>query len=134
MSKVPRAQIASAIATKTLSSGVSTKLSRELAAYLLSEGRTSELDPLMRDIQSLWAEAGYVNALSISAHPINLKAKAKIRHSVASAFPRAKKIIIDEQYDPAVVAGVRIELADQQLDVSVATKLNKFRQLTVGKD
>jgi F0F1-type ATP synthase delta subunit len=134
VSKVPRNQIASAIATKTLMSGVSSKLSREVAAYLLSEGRVGELDPLMRDIQSQWAEAGYVNAVAISAHPINAGAKAKIRQTVASVFPKAKKIIINEQYDADVVAGVRIELADRQLDVSVATKLNKFRQLTAGKD
>jgi F0F1-type ATP synthase delta subunit len=134
MSKVPRNQIASAIAAQTLSSGVSAKLSRELAAYLLSESRTGELDPLMRDIQGLWAEQGYINATAISAHPINAGAKAKIRQTVATAYPKAKKIIIDEQHDPAVIAGVRIELADRQLDVSVATKLNKFKQLTVGKD
>jgi F0F1-type ATP synthase delta subunit len=88
----------------------------------------------MRDIQGLWAEQGYINATAISAHPINAGAKAKIRQTVATAYPKAKKIIIDEQHDPAVIAGVRIELADRQLDVSVATKLNKFKQLTVGKD
>jgi F-type H+-transporting ATPase subunit O len=134
MSKVSRTQVASAIATKTLSSGVSASLGREVAAYLLSEGRTSELDPLMRDVQSLWAEQGYVNATAISAHPINSKAKTKITQTVASAFPKAKKIVIDEQHDPDVIAGVRIELADRQLDVSIATKLNKFKQLTSGKD
>ena len=134
MSKVSRAQVASAIATKTLSSGVSVGLGNEVAAYLLSEGRTSELDPIMRDVQSLWAEQGYVNATAISAHPINSEAKTKIRQTVASAFPKAKKIVIDEQHDPDVIAGVRIELADRQLDVSIATKLNKFKQLTSGKD
>jgi len=134
MSKTPRSVIASTIAEQTLSKGVSAKLSRELAAYLLAEGRVSELDPLMRDIQSLWAEQGYVNALAISAHPINPETKKKIRDKVASVFPGTKKIIINEQDDPRVIAGVRIELADRQLDLSVASKLNKFKQLTSGKD
>jgi len=134
VSKIPRSQVASVLASQTLSSGVSKKLSRELAAYLLLEGRTGELDPLMRDIQSLWAKNGYVNATAISAHPINAGAKAKITKTVAAAYPHAKKIIIDERHDSAVIAGVRIELADQQLDVSIATKLNKFKQLTSGKD
>ena len=134
MSKEPRNIVASVVATRTLSKGVSKNLSKEVAAYLLSEGRTAELDPLMRDIQNQWAEAGYVNAVAVSAHPINAEAKTKIRKTIASAFPKAKKIIIDEERDDDVVAGVRIELADQLLDLSVATKLNKFRQLTVGKD
>jgi F-type H+-transporting ATPase subunit O len=134
VNKLPRSAIATTIADQTLASGVSAKLSRELAAYLLAEGRVSELDPLMRDIQSLWSEAGYVNALAISAHPIDTGAKNKIRDKIAAVFPTAKKIVINEQHDPEVIAGVRIELADRQLDLSVASKLNKFKQLTSGKD
>ena len=134
MSKTPRGSIASTVASQTLSKGISSKLSRELAAYLLSEGRTSELDPLMRDVQALWAEQGYVNATAISAHPIDAEAKKKIRQTVASVYPAAKTITISEEHDSDVIAGVRIELSDRQLDVSVATKLNKFKQLTTGKD
>jgi F-type H+-transporting ATPase subunit O len=134
MSKTPRSSIASTVASQTLSKGVSRKLSRELAAYLLSEGRTSELDPLMRDVQALWTDQGYVNATAISAHPINAEARKKIRQTVARVYPTAKTITISEEQDPAIIAGVRIELSDRQLDVSVATKLNKFKRLTTGKD
>ncbi len=134
MSKLPRSAVATTIADQTLADGISKKLSRELAAYLLTEGRVSELDPLMRDIQSLWAEAGYVNALAISAHPIDAEAKNKIKSRLKTVFPAAKKIIINEQLDPEVIAGVRIELADRQLDLSVASQLNKFKQLTSGEN
>jgi len=134
MSRTPRSSIASTIADQTISNGISTKLSRELAAYLLAEGRTSELDPLMRDIQGLWAEQGYIDATAISTHPLDNEAKKRIRQTVAENYPKAKKIVISEQRDPDVIAGVRIELSDRQLDVSIATKLNKFKQLTTGKD
>ena len=134
MSKTPRKFIAATVAAQTLSQGASDHLIQELAAYLLAEGRTSELDPLMRDVQGLWAEQGYVNALAISAHPIDAKAKGLINKTVADAYPKAKTIVISESHDPQVIGGVRIELSDRQLDVSVATKLNKFKQLTIGKD
>ena len=134
MSKTPRRLIASTIADQTLASGISPSLSRGLAAYLLAEQRTNELGPLMRDIQGLWAEQGYVNALAISAHPINTEAKKLVYQTIADAYPKAKAIVISEQPDPAIIAGLRIELANSQLDLSVATKLNKFKQLTLGKD
>ena len=134
MSKTSRGSIAATVANQTLKSGISKKLSHELAAYLLVEGRTSELDPLMRDVQALWAEAGYINATAISAHPINNQAKKKIHQTIAAAYPGAKTIVISEEHDNSVVAGVRIELSDRQLDLSIATKLNKFKQLTTGKD
>jgi len=42
---------------------------------------------------------------------------------------------VTEVADPAIIGGVQIALADQQLDLSVEAKLNKFKQLTsAGKD
>lgn len=134
MSKTSRKSVASALAAKSLSGGISKKFSLGIAAYLLAERRTNELDPLMRDIQSLWAEQGYVNALAVTAHPINDAARKQMRRTVASAYPKAKTILISEQHDPEVIGGVRIELADRQLDATIVTKLNKFKQLTTGKD
>jgi F0F1-type ATP synthase delta subunit len=134
VSKTSRGSIATVVANQTLSSGISPKLSHELAAYLLTEGRTNELDPLMRDVQALWTEAGYVNATAISAHPINDETIKRIHQTVAGAYPGAKKIVISQEHDASVIAGVRIELSDSHLDLSIATKLNKFKHLTSGKD
>jgi F-type H+-transporting ATPase subunit O len=134
MSKTPRSLIATTVAEWTLSGGITKRLTRQLAAYLLSENRTSELDPLMRDVQGQWAKQGYVNALAISAHPIDAKNRSLIQKAVAQAYPKAKTVVISESHDASVIGGVRIELSDRQLDLSVATKLNKFKQLTTGKD
>ena len=57
--KTPRTRIAGVVADRTLKSGVvSQQLSRELAAYLLSERRTGELDSILRDVRADWAKAG----------------------------------------------------------------------------
>lgn len=132
--KTPRRDVADVIARHSLKTGASKKFGREIAAYLLDEGRVSELDPLLRDVQADWAEQGYVEAVAVSAHPLDAKAKALIKAKVRSLYPKAKKIIITEQRDPEALGGVRIELADQQLDLSIEAKLNKFKQLTTGKD
>ncbi len=133
--KAPRTRLAQTIADRSLKNGASKALSREVAAYLLSEGRVNELDSVLRDVQADWAEAGFVEVIASSAHLLTDDVKTEITSQVKTLYPEAKKIIVTETHDPAVIGGVRLELANQQLDLSVEAKLNKFKQLTTaGKD
>jgi F0F1-type ATP synthase delta subunit len=133
--KVSRTRIARAVADRTLEQGVSKRLSRELAAYLLSERRTGELDSLLRDVQADWAEAGHVEVIATSAFPLTEAVRADITKRAKVLYPEAKQFIINETHDPAVIGGVRLSFPDRQLDLSLRTKLNKFKQLaTQGKD
>jgi len=133
--KQSRTKLAQTIAGQTLKKGASRRFSQEVAAYLLAEGRVSELDSLLRDIQADWATAGHVEVLAASAHPLSAGVKAEIKKQVKRLYPAAKQIIITEQHDPEVIGGVRLNLPNQQLDLSIEAKLNKFKQLTaVGKD
>lgn len=133
--KAPRTRIASVIADRTLKSGVSKNFATEIAAYLLSEGRVSELDSVLRDVRTDWAQDGYVEVLARSAFPLSTEVKADITAQVSVLYPAAKQIIVTEVHDPDVIGGVRLQLADQQLDLSVEAKLNRFKQLTVaGKE
>ncbi|PIZ61688.1 hypothetical protein COY17_03765 [Candidatus Saccharibacteria bacterium CG_4_10_14_0_2_um_filter_52_9] len=133
--KQSRTKLAGNIADKTLKHGVTKRYSQQLAAYLLSERRVSELDSLLRDVQADWAAAGFVEVIAASAHPLTVAIKADIRQQVKRLYPAAKQIIVTEAHDPDLIGGVRLSLANQQLDMSVEAKLNKFKQLTTaGKD
>lgn len=132
MSKIPRQHVADILAGRSLKHGASKTFGREVAAYLLDSGRTSELDSLLRDIQADWAQHGYVEAIAVSARPLGAKTTAEITAKLRKLYPHAKRVVITEQLDPTVVGGVRIELANQQLDLSVRAKLNTFKQLTTG--
>lgn len=133
--RTPRTRIASTLAAQTLKSGQSKRLSRQIAAYLLSERRSSELDSLIRDVQAEWAEAGLVEVIASSAHGLTPAIRRDIQTQVQRIYPKAKRIIVTEVHDPAIIGGVRLTLANQQLDLSVQAKLNKFKQLTAaGKD
>jgi F0F1-type ATP synthase delta subunit len=101
---------------------------------LLSEGRAQELNSVLRDVQVDWAESGYVEVLAASAHPLTTAVRADIERQVKTLYPNAKQIVVTEVPDPDVIGGVRLSLANQQLDLSVEAKLNKFKQLTAGKD
>jgi F0F1-type ATP synthase delta subunit len=133
--KVARTRIVRAVADLTLQQGDSKQLSREVAAYLLSERRTGELDSLLRDIQHDWAQAGHVEVIAASAFPLTETIRTDITKRIEALYPDAKEVVINEVHDPAVIGGVRLSLPDQQLDLSIRTRLNRFKQLaTQGKD
>jgi F0F1-type ATP synthase delta subunit len=135
MKKTPRARIAQTIADKTLSQGSNKQLSKEIAAYLISERRVNDLNSLLRDVQADWATAGYVEVLASSAHPLTDKVKDDIMVQMRPLYPNAKEIMITEVRDEKVIGGVRLSLASQQLDLTVEAKLNRFKQLTAaGKE
>jgi F0F1-type ATP synthase delta subunit len=133
--KATRTKLARAIAGKTLKQGASKRLDREVAAYLLSENRVDELESLLRDIQTDWAEAGYVEVIARSAHPLTAAIKSDIARQAKRVYPHAKNITVTEVNDPEIIGGVRLELPQKQWDLSIEAKLNRFKQLTItGKD
>jgi len=133
--KQPRAKLARLIADKTLRGGPSRRFATEVAAYLLSERRVNELDSVLRDVQADWAEAGQVEVIARSAHPLTAGAKADIIKRLKPLYPQAKRISVNEVHDSSVIGGVRLNLADKQLDLSIRSMLDTFKQLaTAGKD
>jgi F0F1-type ATP synthase delta subunit len=133
--KTSRLKIAKIIADQTLKSGESKKLARSVGAYLLETGRVGELSSVLRDIQADWAKNGYIEVVASSAHDLTRLVKEDIKSIIKVRYPKAKRIIITEVYDPNIIGGVRLNLADQQLDLSIEAKLTKFKLLTLsGKE
>ncbi len=130
--KTPRREIAQVMAKATLQKGVSASYVKSVAAFLLSERRVSELDSLLRDIQAGWAHEGYVEATAQSTHPLTDELQDSIKSQLKELYPEAGHITLRQQQDPDIIGGVRISLPNQQLDLSIETKLNKFKQLTAA--
>src|SRR5690349_1656850 len=104
--KTPRFDIADTIAARSYHRGLSKELAQEIAAMLLVEGRVDDLDSLMRDVQAIWAEHGFVEVLAHSAHPLTAEVKAEIAEHAKTLYPKAEKIVVTEVADPSVVGGV----------------------------
>lgn len=132
--KAPRHDVAAYIADKSL--GKSTKdLAQEVAAYLLAEGRTGELDSLLRDVMLARVERGVIDVNVVSKYDLTEQVRNDIRAQVRSLYPDATRIELNEYQDDHVIGSIRVELADKQLDLSVQAKLNKFKSLVAtGKD
>ncbi len=133
--KLPRDQIAAVIAKRSLVPADGPDLAREVAAYLLAEHRTADVESLVRDVWQYRADHGLVEVRVTSAFALSDKLRTAIKAQVQKLYPAVKQVIISEQRDPSIIGGIRLELANQQLDASLRAKLNHFKQLTaVGKD
>jgi len=110
----------------------SKQLAKDIAGYLLAEKRTADLDSLMRDIQQIRADQGIVEVNAITSHELSSNSIAEIKSTIKKNYPNAKTIIVNPVIDPDIVGGVRLTLANEQLDLSVRSKLNKFKQLTTA--
>lgn len=130
MAKTPRADIAKVLAQRVSDAKDSKTLCRDIASYLVSEGRTADLEPILRDVMILRAEQGIVEVTAVSAHALTPEIRKAIEAQVKVVVPTAKKIIISERLQPDMLGGVRLELPDRQFDLSLRSKLSRFKQLT----
>lgn len=130
---VSRLELAGIIGERTMQIESAEELKNVIAAYLLEENDVDELDSLMRDVLAYRAAHGYVEATIVSAYPLTEGAKSEILDLLRSEYPSAKKITMNENIDPGVVGGVRIELAGEELDLTIKAKLNTFKRLTAAR-
>jgi len=129
--KQSRQPLAKIMAQRTATAN-SKQLAEDIAGYLLAEKRTADLDSLMRDIQQIRADQGIVEVNAITSHELSSNSIAEIKSTIKKNYPNAKTIIVNPVIDPDIVGGVRLTLANEQLDLSVRSKLNKFKQLTTA--
>jgi F0F1-type ATP synthase delta subunit len=124
MAATSRKMLAKAIVDKA--DGMPAKvLAKQVAAYLMSERRTGELEPLMRDIMKLREQRyGVVEATATSAYPLSAETKKTIERIFGG------KVQLHEEIDTNVVGGVRVETSTQSLDLTVRNRLNKLKGMT----
>ncbi len=126
MGKISRRQLANAV-TELIdenSADTSKNLSRSLAAYLVQEGRTKELESLLRDVARLRFENNGVLEIDVTAaHALSGDIRAEIKRLLP-----AKQHIMHETLEPGVIGVVLLETADQQLDLTITRRLSQLKQ------
>ncbi len=128
--KVPRHILAEAIARKTLNVSDPKRLAREIAAYLLEQRRVAELEPVLRDVLQYRADHGVLEAEVVTAHDIQNHVLTEVKQLLQAAYPNAKQVHVTGHQNPDVIGGLRVDMANEQLDLSVASKLATFKRLT----
>lgn len=133
MQTITRKELAAVIGEKTLHVRDRNTLATSVAAYISSSVKAVDLDSLMRDVMQYRLEHGIVEAIAVSAHPIDNRVLRDIEELLREHFPDSKSIVIDSKIDPKIIGGIRIELPQENLDLSVRSKLNTLKRMVANE-
>lgn len=97
-------------------------LAAELAAYLVSERRASDLGKIMREVERIRFAEGLLEIDVSSAREIT----GDIEQQVKAMFD-AKSIMLNKNIDESLVGGVKIQAQDTLIDLSVRGQLNRLK-------
>ncbi len=107
------------------------RLSKMVAAYLIQERRSKDADALMREISEIQTASGRLEATATSAFKLSDEVRKQMQKLAKTTYPDAKKIMLHEVQDPAVLGGVRLEMPEKQLDLTIRSKLQKLKAAQV---
>jgi F0F1-type ATP synthase delta subunit len=124
---ISRRKLATHAASRIAKGDSTNVVLRELAAYLLESHRVKEAELVVRDIETALLKSGTVVATVVSARPLTSETKQSLTEIVKQNYRDVKQIVLREVVDASVIAGVRLELPDKQLDTTVANKLEKLK-------
>lgn len=124
----PRQDLAQIIAKR--GDGDQSGLAREIAAYLLDTNKVYELESVLRDVQAMREADGHFEAEVYVAHDITPEILDEVDEIIKKSKPGAKTITAQQVIDPDVIGGLKVRLANEQLDMTVRNKLDTFKRLT----
>ena len=130
--KQSRHLLVEVIGKRTLETSDPEMLTNEVAAYLISEKRIDELDSIMRDVIEYRTNHGKIEASIISAHQLTNNVRDDIGQLLKQEYPSSKSITVNEKIDPNLVGGIRVVMPNEQLDLTLRSKLSDFKRLTTA--
>jgi F0F1-type ATP synthase delta subunit len=129
MAALSRRALAAYAADQLLAGTKFSKISKELAAVLVTSRRTNQAELLAQDIAWELESRGLVASASVtSAHTLSEQLKRQISAFVRQAA-KVDEVMIDENIDESVIGGVRIDTAAHSWDETLRSKLNQIREV-----
>ncbi len=110
-----------------LSEGVDTgRVAHGLAAYLIEERRSAEVDAVLRNVEQLRQERGTYDFRVTTAFSLPVSTVELLRGVVARTVKNAKQIIFSMQRDPRAIGGARIESNELLWEHTIAARLQQL--------
>ena len=125
---ISRRSLARHIATAWVEKTVPRKtLVKQMAAYLVQNGKTKEIDLLVNDIKKQIEEQyGLTIAEVTSARPLTEALRRQIKQLVTDKTG-AKSVRLSEETDASLLGGAVIETPSMNIDLSVRGTLQQLR-------
>ena len=100
---------------------------------LLEENRLIVLDSIIMILEDLWFEKNGIEKLKVfSAVPLGPVQENKLIKNLEAAFK--KRIVIEKQVDPSMIAGLKIQRGHVFYDFSIEGNLKKLKETLVAGD
>jgi F-type H+-transporting ATPase subunit delta len=100
---------------------------------LLEENRLIVLDSIIMILEDLWFEKNGIEKLKVfSAVPLAPVQENKLIKNLEAAFK--KRIVIEKQVDPSMIAGLKIQRGHVFYDFSIEGNLKKLKETLVAGD
>ena len=127
MAKLSRRLLARTIATKLIEYPAERKhWLAALAAYLVEQNRTEEVDLIVNDIaHELHRQAGVLLVHVEAARPLTDSVRKDLKDLLSTAT-NAKRIELTEITNPELLGGLIARTPDSAIDLSVRTKLKQL--------
>lgn len=123
--KLSRQAIARHVASQLAANNASVVIP-QLAAFLVENKRTKELDAIVRDVHFYTASQGVVIGEVVSAFSLEKSVLEAITAYIQQKTG-AKTVLIDSIVKPEVLGGVAIRIPGQEVNATIA---NQLRRLT----
>jgi F-type H+-transporting ATPase subunit delta len=124
-SKLGSAASKSTLVTALLG-GKASEQTLAIVDHLVQQPRGRRIGELMRTAASIVADqAGLAVATVISASPLSESQLDRLRASLATSYGR--QLRINEVIDASIIGGIRVQIGDDVIDGSIATRLNDLR-------
>ncbi len=127
MSKVSINQLASYAADRIGSGSKVEDVANSLASFLLAERRSRESSLLFRAIEKELDKRGSTQVSIVSAYKIDQATKKQLAKLLNVENP-----VFNETIDKSVIGGVKASAKEQEVDLTVEGRLNRFKQQVIN--
>lgn len=129
MQKVSRRRLAEFVAERTANGSFDRNSVRSLAAYLVDNHRTDQVELLLDDVAAIMASRhGVLLAEVVSAYPLEESVRTAITDYIKKA-EKVERVELQESIDPDLIGGLIIRTPTAEFDSSIRTQLRHLKSI-----
>ena len=112
--------------------GKTSPVTLNLMTTLAGNARLVETPKIVVEYTKLMkAKRGEVDATIISAEPLTKAQLDTVASAMKSQVAEGKKVTLTTKVDPSIVGGLQVQIGDQFLDLSVASRIDTISRIAV---
>jgi len=109
------------------------KLTTAFLCVLAENGRAGATGKVIDTFSELMmAHRGEVPAKVVSAEPLTDKQVKALQESMKSYIGEGQTLSLDTEVDPSILGGLRVQVGDRYIDLSISSKIQKIHGVLSG--